>query len=124
TEDGIQRRQRVVFGGEIKLAPPSSQGPTRLSEAAEAWGATKDSTSTAVLEAFISRYKDTFYVELARARIEEIKKSQVTSPAPKQQPTTMGGTLPCDSHSDRTACELDTNCSWDDNGKQCDTVAV
>src|SRR5262249_2206337 len=68
TEDGIQRRQRVVFGGEIKLAPPSSQGPTRLSEAAEAWGATKDSTSTAVLEAFISRYKDTLFVGLDRAR--------------------------------------------------------
>ena len=30
------------------------------SEAAEAWSATKDTTSTAVLEAFVARYKDTF----------------------------------------------------------------
>ena len=35
------------------------------SEAAEAWSATKDTTSTAVLEAFVARYKDTFYAELA-----------------------------------------------------------
>jgi uncharacterized caspase-like protein len=56
TEDGIQRRQRVLFGGEPKRAPASQ--PARLSEGAEAWGATKDSTSTAVLEAFISRYKE------------------------------------------------------------------
>src|SRR5262245_46869955 len=115
TEDGIQRRQRVLFGGEGKAAP-SSEGapPARLSDAAEAWGATKDSTNTAVLEAFIARYKDTFYAELARARIEEIKKSQVTSSTSKQQPTAMGGMLRCRSHSERNACELDTNCSWDE----------
>src|SRR5262245_28926772 len=117
TEDGIQRRQRVLFGGEAKVAPslqPTPLAPVRLSESAEAWVATKDSTSTAVLEAFIARYKDTFYVELARARIEEIKKSQVTSSTSKQQPTAMGGMLRCRSHSERNACELDTNCSWDE----------
>src|SRR5215471_2927483 len=42
TEDGIQRRDRVLFGGEAKpvAAPAVSPAPTRLSEAAEAWGAT------------------------------------------------------------------------------------
>ena len=45
-----------------------------LSEAAEAWSATRDTTNIAVLGAFVSRYKDTFYAELARARIEELKK--------------------------------------------------
>jgi hypothetical protein len=38
TEDGIQRRQRVLFGGEAKATPPSQSAPMRLSEAAEAWG--------------------------------------------------------------------------------------
>ena len=33
TEDGIQRRQRVLFGGEAKAPPSSQAGPMRLSEA-------------------------------------------------------------------------------------------
>jgi len=46
----------------------------RLSEAAEAWSATRDTTSVAVLGAFVARYRDTFYAELARARIEELSR--------------------------------------------------
>ncbi len=60
---------------------PASQPPVaasapavRSSEAAEAWNATKDSRNIAVLEAYVVRYKDTFYAELARARIEELRK--------------------------------------------------
>src|SRR5262245_17520451 len=51
TEDGIQRPQRVMFGGETKAAPaapPSQPVPTataRLSEAAEAWDRAKDTKS-------------------------------------------------------------------------------
>ena len=71
-------------------APPASApqasatpaGPARLSEAAEAWAATKDTTNAAVLEAFIARYKDTFYAELARARMEEVRKQQVAAATP------------------------------------------
>ena len=55
TEDGIQRRQRVLFGGEVKATPIL---PMRLSEAGEAWDRAKDGTSVGVLEAFIARYKD------------------------------------------------------------------
>ena len=79
TEDGIQRRQRVLFGGEAKATPAS---PMRLSEAAEAWDRAKDGTSVAVLEAFIARYKDTFYADLAGARIADLMKRQVVSPGP------------------------------------------
>src|SRR5262245_32387175 len=65
TEDGIQRPQRVMFGGEIKptpMAPPPQPAPTaRLSEAAEAWDRAKHTKSVAALEAFIARYNDTFY---------------------------------------------------------------
>jgi hypothetical protein len=78
TENGIQRRQRVLFGGEAKAPPSSQAGPMRLSEAAEAWSAVKDATSPAALEA---RSKDTFYADLARQRIEELKKQAVSPPA-------------------------------------------
>ena len=46
----------------------------RSSEAAEAWNATKDTTNVAVLDAFVARYRDTFYAELARARIADLQK--------------------------------------------------
>src|SRR5262245_28706632 len=116
TEDGIQRRQRVLFGGEAKATPSS---PIRLSEAAEAWDRAKDGTSVAVLEAFIARFKDTFYADLARARIADLKK-QLASPASKrEQPTTIGGVLQCESYSDRPVCEFDPSCAWADNGRRC-----
>jgi len=43
-------------------------------EAFEAWTATRDTASIGVLDAFIERYRDTFYAALARARIEELRK--------------------------------------------------
>ena len=77
---------RFYFNPAGSTAEPSKVAPARLSEAAEAWAATKDATSVAVLEAYIARYKDTFYAELARARIDELK-TQVaaakTEPTPK-----------------------------------------
>ena len=127
TEDGIQRRQRVLFGGESKSAvaspgqsPPASPqpAPARLSDAAEAWGAVKDATNISALEAYIARYKDTFYAELARQRIEALKGQQVTPK--REQPATISAMLQCESNSERAACELDTNCSWADNRKQCE----
>ena len=72
TEDGIQRRERVLFGGGAKPAEPAL--PWRLSEAAEAWAAVKDTTSIPALEAFIPHYRDTYYAELVRLRIEELKR--------------------------------------------------
>jgi formylglycine-generating enzyme required for sulfatase activity len=118
TEDGIQRRQRVLFGGEAKATPTS---PLRLSEAAEAWDRAKDGTSVAVLEAFVARYKDTFYADLARARIADLKKNEVVSSAPKtKQPAPMGGMFRCESLSERAVCEFDPTCSWADDKKQCE----
>jgi uncharacterized caspase-like protein len=54
------------------IAPRATQLPS--SEAAEAWSAVKDSANLAVLEAFIARYSATFFAELARARIEDLRK--------------------------------------------------
>ncbi|MET4374800.1 hypothetical protein ABIA99_007532 [Bradyrhizobium sp. LB12.1] len=50
--------------------------PTGMNEAAQAWSATKDTTSTEVLEDFIRRYGDSFYASLARARLDEIRSSK------------------------------------------------
>ena len=91
TEDGIQRRQRVLFGGESKSTlTPIPQPPAvsaRLSEAAVVWDRTKDTTDDAVLEAFIARYKETFYADLARARLEELSKRRVAAATPDPSPT-------------------------------------
>jgi uncharacterized caspase-like protein len=79
----------------FKAAPPvagpaatAPQPPSRSEEAERAWASAKDTTSIAVLEAFIAHYKDSFYADLARARIEELKKPKVaTVPPTRSQPS-------------------------------------
>jgi formylglycine-generating enzyme required for sulfatase activity len=63
-------------GEQPAAAPPS---PQRLSEPAEAWTVVKDTTNIADLEAFLARFKGTYYADLARLRIEELKKQQDAS---------------------------------------------
>jgi uncharacterized caspase-like protein len=48
--------------------------PVLLSEPAEAWDRIKDSRDPAALEDFATRYKETFYADLARARIDALRK--------------------------------------------------
>ena len=55
------------------LATTSPQGA--LSEAGHAWNLAKETNSVAVLEAFVSRYRDTFYADLAREQISQLKAS-------------------------------------------------
>ncbi|MGE3709024.1 MAG: SUMF1/EgtB/PvdO family nonheme iron enzyme [Hyphomicrobiaceae bacterium] len=68
---------------------PQSGGvaPARPSDAAEAWAATKDTTSIAALELFIASYKGTYYEGLARLRIDQLKQQQVAAAAPVTVPT-------------------------------------
>ena len=77
---------RFYFGAAAATMEPPKAAPARLSEAAEAWTAAERSTSVTALEAFIARYKDTFYAELARARIAELKAQQaaLSKSAPEQ----------------------------------------
>ena len=77
---------RFYFGAATATVEPPKAAPARLSEAAEAWTAAERSTSVTALEAFIARYKDTFYAELARARIAELKAQQaaLSKSAPEQ----------------------------------------
>lgn len=61
-------------------APPQDNtADRRLTEAASVWTATKDTTSPAILEAYISRFGDTPFGDLARARLDEVKKSPTTA---------------------------------------------
>jgi uncharacterized caspase-like protein len=59
---------RFYFKPTAQVSQPITSG------ADEAWSATKDTTSGAVLAALITRYPDTIYAELARARIADMKK--------------------------------------------------
>jgi hypothetical protein len=66
-------------GDAISLLPttvetlPSENAPSRISEAAQAWATIKDSTSEAALAAFISRYDGTYYADLARAYLHDLR---------------------------------------------------
>jgi uncharacterized caspase-like protein len=76
-------RGRFYFNLAAQSAAATQTGPGwRLSEAAEAWDRTKDTTSVAALELFITRYKGSYYAGLARLRVEELK-SRGLSPAPQ-----------------------------------------
>ena len=61
-----------------------SRQPRRPSEAAEAWSAVKDTSNIPVLGAFVARYGDTFFAELARARIEELTAQRPSAPPAAQ----------------------------------------
>ena len=84
--DNSSLRGRFYFKPSSPPAPtpPIAPSQLRLSEAAEAWDRTKDSTNIAVLGAFSTRFKDTFFAELARARIAELSdKPKVVFETPK-----------------------------------------
>ena len=62
--------------GNSPSLPPAAGSNNSLqqkSEAAEAWDAVKDTTNPALLEAFIKRYRATFFADLAMARLGELK---------------------------------------------------
>jgi uncharacterized caspase-like protein len=59
-----------------KWPPPSAPPPARLSEAAEAWSVTRDTGSVAVLETFIQRFGDTYYADVAKVRLAELRQAE------------------------------------------------
>jgi uncharacterized caspase-like protein len=82
-------------------APAPSPAQARLSEAAEAWSITKDTQSIPALEAFIRRFGDTYYGDLAKMRLADLRQAAVATtppgpaslapqakPAPIRQPKT------------------------------------
>jgi formylglycine-generating enzyme required for sulfatase activity len=68
-----------VVSGQVTIAPPKAAA---TSEAAEVWAATQNTTSVAVLQAFVDRFGDSIYGRMARARIEELKQRPAGVPPP------------------------------------------
>src|SRR5262245_40448164 len=66
----------VYLAGRAGSAPSPPVSPSmtqpQTTEAERAWGLVKDSNSTTTLEAFIGRFGDTFYGDLAKARLAEL----------------------------------------------------
>jgi hypothetical protein len=80
--------EEIYFVAVVSLPladPASSMLPLAASRdsaerAERAWMMAKDTTSIAVLEAFIRHFADSFYASLARARLEELKENRVAAP--------------------------------------------
>jgi uncharacterized caspase-like protein len=92
TSYGSMARARLeeLKKSQVAATPPQQpvSPPAQTGEAAQAWTVIQNTQSITVLEAFIVRFPGTFYADLARGRIEELKKSQVavaTPPPPKAQ---------------------------------------
>ena len=80
---------------QVKVSVPAAPAPSPSSEAAQAWAATKDTTSPAVLEDFIRHFGDTVYGSMARARLQELKSATANAqpPAAIAAPPARGGAV-------------------------------
>jgi formylglycine-generating enzyme required for sulfatase activity len=82
-------------GGEISLARKVTVEPvpppvtSQFGEAGQAWSIVQNTSDARVLEAFVKRYGDSFYGDLARMRIDDLKKTPILTPTPprEQSPT-------------------------------------
>jgi uncharacterized caspase-like protein/cytochrome c556 len=82
-----REQQPFVYGSLSREQIYLKTAPAAAGEAERAWTAAQSTTSIAVLEEFIRRFGDSFYATLARARLEELKKtSQVAVVAPPVPP--------------------------------------
>jgi carboxyl-terminal processing protease len=80
--------------GNFYFAPPEPAGaaaaaspaPAATDNATQAWAATRDSNSVAVMDTFIQQYGDSIYGPFARARRDELRNSQVALATPKTPP--------------------------------------
>ena len=90
--DGKQRPElSISLVGQYKMNPVAGPRDNKevaaapVDPAAQAWAATRDTTSQAVLEDFIRQFGNTIYGSMARARLEELKNVQVAAVAPPAQ---------------------------------------
>ncbi|HEY7552921.1 MAG TPA: caspase family protein [Hyphomicrobiaceae bacterium] len=76
----VQHRQTPAYYdqvlGRVCLAGGECGARVTGGGAAEAWDRTNDTTSIAALEAFIRRFGDTYYGDLAKVRLTELEQSQ------------------------------------------------
>jgi TRAP-type mannitol/chloroaromatic compound transport system substrate-binding protein len=79
---------RFYFGRAPQAGSPPTPGPAQqISEAERTWTIVQGSKSVAVLEDFITRYKDTIFAKLAQESIDDLKKQQVAGAVPPKAPT-------------------------------------
>lgn len=76
----------VVRAPIASVGPPTA--PVRLSEAAEAWGIAERANTVPALEAFIRRFGDTYYGDLAKVRLDELKQQVAVAAPPAVKPST------------------------------------
>ena len=84
------------IGGSFFFSGPPEAQPALLAtapahaepnEAQQVWGTIQNTTSVAVLKRFIQQFPASFYSDIARTRLDELKKSQVPAPsAPPSSP--------------------------------------
>jgi hypothetical protein len=91
-EHSALRARFYLHGAAPGAAIAPGAGPSQLGEAAQAWSATKETTSPAVLRAFVAKYESTVFGELARARLKELEEKPKaptvpTHPASAPSPT-------------------------------------
>ena len=75
---------RFYFNATTPSAPastPATSSQPRLTEAAEAWDRAKDLLSVPALEAFVRRFGDTYYGDLAKMRLAELKQAEAAKQA-------------------------------------------
>ena len=76
TATATDKDSHSLFHHGLRLAADCAN----LERAAErAWAVSKDTTTIAVLEEYVRRYGDSHYAALARARMEELRKSQAAA---------------------------------------------
>jgi len=126
-----RQQQPFVYGSlspqPIYLKPPAqppsvAAAPTPspaqpLTEVERAWAAVQASPSIAAMEAFVRRFGDSFYADLARVRIEELKRTQTAvapqiqnaapiAPTPQAQPAPSPQPAPASTLRDRLLTRL------------------
>jgi formylglycine-generating enzyme required for sulfatase activity len=82
-----------LTGDVVLVAPAAGAAPAAAaagpSEAERVWAEASKTRNPAVLEAFMARYRDSFYADLARARLEELKAQTLAAlPAQPLPPST------------------------------------
>ncbi len=82
TPEATQKPQNAP-GPALPAAPALASVPDR---AAQAWLGVKDTTSVAMLEAFVQQYGDSLYGGFARARLEELRRKSAVLISPELQP--------------------------------------
>jgi hypothetical protein len=91
---------------------PQAGGEPLLDHAGQAWLATKDTASMAVLEDFIRQFGVTPYGSMARARLEELRKSNIAATSTAMARHVSMGNVSVNLPPPRGFCELlDTNSS-------------